>query len=108
MDLPYLLKVDEYYEINSFPKKTYCSKCQQLENNYICKNCNEYFEKGENVIYNEDTYLNEDTNLNDNLNIFISEDECIKNVKHIQVLINDCIKDLNEFKEFFKEYNFIL
>ena len=92
MDLPYLLKVDKYYTLNSFPN-TYSIKCNRLETNYICLTCNNFTNYSGNIeIYNNNNY---ESNIN---NIYYNSINCIK-------LLNSCLDEMNIIYKLFYNFN---
>ena len=105
MDLPFLLKVDKYYILNSFPD-TYCIKCNRLEQKYICKKCGILENKIEEiVIYNKDKYnniYNKYNNFFDNSNIQLYINNCMLEIQNIINLINNYNQQLNYLRNQFK------
>ena len=111
MDLPFLLKVDKYYILKSFPE-TYCIKCHRLEKNYICTECGLVIDKtDEIVIHNNDKYdniNNKYNNIFESTNTFTSISLCLKEIQYTKYLIDNFVLQLNEVKEQFKLYNIII
>lgn len=90
--MDFLNSVDKYYHLK-FVKETYCLKCNNIEKNFNCTQCNKNLELDNKIYnnYNYVRYLNNDFDslLNKFLNLSKSLDELLFHITEFRTFLRD-------------------